>query len=557
MKFKELNIIEPILQALEKKGYVEPTPIQEETIPLLLENKDVIGIAQTGTGKTAAFVLPIIQKLFENKGREKDKRPYALVLAPTRELVIQISESIAHYGSFLNLRQVSIYGGVGMRPQIISLQRGTDIIIATPGRLLDIMQQGRVNLDMIEFFVLDEADRMLDMGFVRDIQRIVAKLPKQKQSLFFSATMSKEISILTKNFLRNPVRVEVTPESSTVEKIKQSVFFVDPENKVELLIDLIKENKMDCVLVFTKTKHKADKISKVLNQNHISTDAIHGNKSQPHRERALRDFKVGKVKVLVATDIAARGIDVNNISHVINFELPNEPENYVHRIGRTARAGSEGTAYSFCSSEERNFLHDIERLTKSKSNQIDHKFHSDTAKDAVGNSAKPKPRGRSGGFGGGRPRGFGGSDNQGSRGRSFGGNRERSSFNKRPSFRNRSRDPRSRDSSSEQGRFIRSNGSLGRDRRSGEDRRSGGSNYGNRNSGRSGGSSYGGRGRDSGRGRDDRGSGRNAGSSRPRDGGHRRISERGRSEGGRGNFRFDRRSSGSSKPRFNNSKNRR
>ena len=216
------------------------------------------------------------------------------------------------------------------------------------------------NLDMIEFFVLDEADRMLDMGFVRDIQKIVAKLPKQKQSLFFSATMSKEISILTKNFLRNPVRVEVTPESSTVEKIKQSVFFVDPENKVELLIDLIKENKMDCVLVFTKTKHKADKISKVLNQNHISTDAIHGNKSQPHRERALRDFKVGKVKVLVATDIAARGIDVNNISHVINFELPNEPENYVHRIGRTARAGSEGTAYSFCSSEERNFLRDIE-----------------------------------------------------------------------------------------------------------------------------------------------------------------------------------------------------
>ena len=583
MKFKELNIIEPILQALEKKGYVEPTPIQEETIPLLLENKDVIGIAQTGTGKTAAFVLPIIQKLFENEGREKDKRPYALVLAPTRELVIQISESIAHYGSFLNLRQVSIYGGVGMRPQIISLQRGTDIIIATPGRLLDIMQQGRVNLDMIEFFVLDEADRMLDMGFVRDIQRIVAKLPKQKQSLFFSATMSKEISILTKNFLRNPVRVEVTPESSTVEKIKQSVFFVDPENKVELLIDLIKENKMDCALVFTKTKHKADKISKVLNQNHISTDAIHGNKSQPHRERALRDFKVGKVKVLVATDIAARGIDVNNISHVINFELPNEPENYVHRIGRTARAGSEGTAYSFCSSEERNFLRDIERLTKSNATEVEHKFHSEAAKDAVGNAAKPKPRGqRSSRFESRRPRGFGGSNNQESRGRSFGGNRERSSFNKRPSFRNRSRDPRSRDSSSEQGRFIRSNGSLGRDRRSGEDRRSGGSsyggnrrssggrdsgrnnnrrsggsNYGNRNSGRSGGSSYGGRGRDSGRGRDDRGSGRNAGSSRPRDGDHRRTSERGRSEGGRGNSRFDRRSSGSSKPRFNNSKNRR
>jgi len=545
MKFKELNIIEPILQALEKKGYVEPTPIQEETIPLLLENKDVIGIAQTGTGKTAAFVLPIIQKLFENKGREKDKRPYALVLAPTRELVIQISESIAHYGSFLNLRQVSIYGGVGMRPQIISLQRGTDIIIATPGRLLDIMQQGRVNLDMIEFFVLDEADRMLDMGFVRDIQRIVAKLPKQKQSLFFSATMSKEISILTKNFLRNPVRVEVTPESSTVEKIKQSVFFVDPENKVELLIDLIKENKMDCVLVFTKTKHKADKISKVLNQNHISTDAIHGNKSQPHRERALRDFKVGKVKVLVATDIAARGIDVNNISHVINFELPNEPENYVHRIGRTARAGSEGTAYSFCSAEERNFLRDIERLTKSKSNQIDHKFHSDTAKDAVGNSAKPKPRGRSGGFGGGRPRGFGGSDNQGSRGRgSFGGSSDRG----RPSFNNRSRDSgssyggRGRDSNRGKGSFVRSNDSENGNRGRSNDR---GSSYGNRNRDNRGSSYIQG---NSGRNNDSRSTsrGRDSGS-----GGDRRIN--GRRNFGRGN---QDRNSRTVRPRFN-SQNRR
>jgi ATP-dependent RNA helicase RhlE len=572
MEFKKLEIIEPILQALEKKGYSVATPIQEKTIPLLLEDKDVIGIAQTGTGKTAAFVLPIIQKLFEKKeDRKSDKRPFALILAPTRELVIQISESVSHYGSFLGLKQMALYGGVGMRPQIISLQRGTDIIVATPGRLLDLMNQGKVNLDMIEFFVLDEADRMLDMGFVRDITKIAAKLPKEKQSLFFSATMSREISILTKNFLRNPIRIEVTPESSTVEKIKQSVFFVDPENKVELLIDLIKENKMDCALVFTKTKHKADKISKVLNQNHISTDAIHGNKSQPHRERALRDFKVGKVKVLVATDIAARGIDVNNISHVINFELPNEPENYVHRIGRTARAGTEGTAYSFCSAEERNFLRDIERITKSKANEVEHKFHSDTAKDAVGNAAKPKPRGqRSSRFESRRPRGFGGSNNQSSRGRSFGGNRERSSFNKRPSFNDGSRDPRKRDSGNERGRFIRSNGSLGRDRRSNEDRRSGGSSYGNRNSGRgrddrrSGGSSYGNRnsGRSGGssyggRGRDNRGSGRNAGSSRPNEGGHRRTSERRGSEGGRGNSRFDRRSSGSSKPRFNNSKNRR
>jgi len=538
MKFKELNIIEPILQALEKKGYTEATPIQEKTIPLLLENKDVIGIAQTGTGKTAAFVLPIIQKLSQKEGREKDKRPFALILAPTRELVKQISESVAHYGSYLNLKQVSLYGGIGMRPQIISLQRGTDIIIATPGRLLDLMKQGRVNLDMIEFFVLDEADRMLDMGFIRDIQSIVTKLPREKQSLFFSATMSREITTLTKNFLKNPVRVEVSPESSTVEKIKQSVFYVDPENKPELLINLIKENNMECALVFTKTKHKADKVSKLLNQNHITSDAIHGNKTQSNRERALADFKKGKVKVLVATDIAARGIDVNNISHVINFELPNEPENYVHRIGRTARAGSEGTAYSFCSAEERNFLRDIERLTKSKANEVEHKFHSDIAKDAVGNAAKPKPRGRSGGFGGGRSGGFGGSNNQGSRGR-FGGNKERSTFNKRPSFGDRGSDSRSENSGrsrdGSKGRFIRSNGSLGRDRRSGEDRRSAGresrsgSSYGNRDSGRSGGSSYGGDRRSSGGSSYGRGS-----SSGGRDSGRSGGSSYGNRDSGRG-----------------------
>ena len=308
---------------------------------------------------------------------------------------------------------------------------------------------------------------------------------------------------------------------------------------------------------------------------------MHGDMRQEDRNQIIQDFRNGKSRVLITTDLLARGIDIQQVSIVINYDIPHNIESYIHRIGRTARAGSEGTAYSFCSSEERNFLRDIERLTKSNATEVEHKFHSEAAKDAVGNAAKPKPRGqRSSRFESRRPRGFGGSNNQESRGRSFGGNRERSSFNKRPSFRNRSRDPRSRDSSSEQGRFIRSNGSLGRDRRSGEDRRSGGSNYGNRNSGgrdsgrnnnrrsggsnygnrnsgRSGGSSYGGRGRDSGRGRDDRGSGRNAGSSRPRDGGHRRTSERGRSEGGRGNSRFDRRSSGSSKPRFNNSKNRR
>jgi ATP-dependent RNA helicase RhlE len=392
MEFQSLQIIDPILRALEKKGYVEPTPIQAKTIPLLLDNKDVIGIAQTGTGKTAAFVVPILQKLHEKTGRATT--PKALVLAPTRELAVQISESFKAYGTFLGLKQSTVYGGVGLFPQIRELQRGVDILIATPGRLLDLMNQKKVNLDKVEFFVLDEADRMLDMGFLRDIKKIASELPKEKQSLFFSATMSNEITILTKKFLKDPVRMEVTPQSTPVEKIDQSVFFIDPENKIELLLDLIKEQQINCSLIFVKTKHKADKISRILNQNYITTDSIHGNKSQSQRIKALNNFKAGKVKALVATDIAARGIDVNNISHVINFDLPNEPENYVHRIGRTARAGTNGTAYSFCSAEERNFLVQIERITKTKTEQAEHKYHSKKAKNATGNQAKPKPRGQ-------------------------------------------------------------------------------------------------------------------------------------------------------------------
>ena len=392
MEFESLKIISPILKALKNEGYVSPTPIQEKTIPLLLDNKDVIGIAQTGTGKTAAFVVPILQKLHEKRDRVRSTSPKALILAPTRELAAQISESFKTYGAFLNLKHSVVYGGVGIIPQIRELQRGIDILIATPGRLLDLMNQRRVHLKEIEFFVLDEADRMLDMGFFKDINKIASELPKEKQSLFFSATMSKEITELTRRFLKDPIRIEVTPQATPVEKIDQCVFFIDPENKNELLLDLIEQQKMRCILVFVKTKHKADKVARMLIQNHITADAIHGNKSQPQRMRALHDFKSGKVSVLVATDIAARGIDVENISHVINYDMPNEPENYVHRIGRTARAGTDGTAYSFCSAEERDYLNQIERITKKKINHADHKYHSTTAKNAVGSQARPKPK---------------------------------------------------------------------------------------------------------------------------------------------------------------------
>ena len=455
MEFKSLKIIKPILEALEKEGYVKPTPIQEKTIPLLLDNKDVIGIAQTGTGKTAAFVVPILQKLHEKVGKVRATIPKALILAPTRELAAQISESFKTYGAFLNLKHSVVYGGVGIIPQIKELRHGIDILIATPGRLLDLMNQRRVNLKGIEFFVLDEADRMLDMGFLKDINKIASELPRDKQSLFFSATMPNEIAELTRKFLKNPVRIEATPPSTPVEKVDQCVFFIDSENKIELLLDLIDQQKMSCILVFVKTKHKADKVAKMLCQNKISADAIHGNKSQTNRMRALDDFKSGKIRVLVATDIAARGIDVENISHVINYDLPNEPENYIHRIGRTARAGAEGTAYSFCSAEERDYLNQIERITKTKTPHAEHKYYSIKAKNAVGAEAKPKPRQR-----GGRP------NPRGSKGYShkFNGNRKREN-----------RGDRERDN-----RF----GSRGRDNRGGfkgrDDRRSSGRSFGSR-----------------------------------------------------------------------------
>jgi ATP-dependent RNA helicase RhlE len=417
MNFKELNLIEPILRALDSKGYKTPSPIQAQTIPLLLEGKDVIGIAQTGTGKTAAFVVPILQKLHESSHGLRGKNPKALVLAPTRELAAQISDSFNDYGKFLNLKHLAVYGGVGIGPQIKTLSHGVDILIATPGRLMDLMNQGKVSLRDVEFFVLDEADRMLDMGFVKDIKKIASSLSVERQGLFFSATMSNSIAALTMDFLKDPVRIDIAPEHVAVDKIEQCVFFIDQYDKNELLIDLIKGQNMNKVLVFVGMKYKADKIVRVLEKCGVTADAIHGNKSQYQRTRALNNFKTGRAQVLVATDIAARGIDIKNIGHVINFDLPNEPENYVHRIGRTARAGADGTAYSFCAAEDRNFLNQIERITKRRLEHADHKYHSLKAKNATGNDAKPAPRR---GERGARPRGRGGSDGRGnvrSRGR--------------------------------------------------------------------------------------------------------------------------------------------
>jgi len=416
MEFKELNIIEPVLRALDSRGYVNPSPIQEQTIPLLLEGKDVIGIAQTGTGKTAAFVVPVLQKLHESS-ELRSKHPRALILAPTRELAVQIGMSFEAYGRFLNLKHLAVYGGVSIGQQIKFLSHGVDVLIATPGRLIDLMNQGKVNLRQVEFFVLDEADRMLDMGFVRDIKKIASAIPTERQGLFFSATMSNTVADLTLDFLKNPVRVDITPESTPVEKIEQCVFFVDQLKKIELLLDLIKGGSMSKALVFVGMKYRADKIVRALAQAGISAEAIHGNKSQYQRDRALNNFKSGKARILVATDIAARGIDVKNIGHVINFDLPNEPENYVHRIGRTARAGTEGIAYSFCAAEDRNYLNQIERITKKRLEHADHKYHSVAAKNATGVAARPKPRRGQrtgdGGRGGDRPRGRGGSDGRG------------------------------------------------------------------------------------------------------------------------------------------------
>ena len=386
--FKDLKLMPALERAITKQGYTIPTPIQSQSIPGLLLGKDLIGIAQTGTGKTAAFVLPILQRMTEKYPRTIK----TLVLAPTRELAAQIGESFSVYGEFLKFKHTVIFGGISQGRQVQALSKGVDIVVATPGRLLDLMNQRKLNLNSIEFFVLDEADRMLDMGFIHDIKKVIAKLPHKRQSLFFSATMSPQINTLAKSLLKNPIHVEVTPQATTVELIKQYVFFTDQSSKEKLLLELLRQKHLTSVLIFTRTKHRANKVAVYLNKHNIPADAIHGNKSQNQRTKAISNFKTGKINVLVATDIAARGIDIKNISHVINFELPNEPESYVHRIGRTARAGTDGTAFSFCAAEERNFLRDIEKLIKQEIEVMDHTFHSETAKNAVGTAAKPPPR---------------------------------------------------------------------------------------------------------------------------------------------------------------------
>ena len=361
--FSELGLAAPILHALQARNHTQPTPIQAQAIPALLSGRDMLGIAQTGTGKTAAFALPILDRLSQRPSRAKGRGPRALILAPTRELAIQIGDEIRAYGKQLPLRHSVIFGGVGQRPQVDALARGLDILVATPGRLLDLVQQRHARLDSVSHLVLDEADRMLDMGFVRDVRKIVAALPKQRQSLLFSATMPGEVARLSGEILKDPLRVEVTPQSTPVERIEQSVYHVAAGGKLGLLADILADPALSRVMVFSRTKHRANRVAEQLEKRGIAADAIHGNKSQSARQRALARFRSGEARVLVATDIAARGIDIDGVSHVINFELPNEPESYVHRIGRTARAGAGGVAIAFCDAAERGYLRDIERLT--------------------------------------------------------------------------------------------------------------------------------------------------------------------------------------------------
>jgi ATP-dependent RNA helicase RhlE len=369
--FADLALIEPIRRALSLENYQQPTPIQARAIPPLLSGRDLCGIAQTGTGKTAAFTLPMLQRLAAEAAPRHRLSPRALVLAPTRELAIQIGDSFSVYGRFLSLRHAVIFGGVGQQPQVAALAAGVDILIATPGRLLDLMAQGHLRLDRVSIFVLDEADRMLDIGFIRPIRRIVAALPKVRQSLCFSATMPPEVAKLCDDILRDPLRVEVTPVASTAERIDQRVFFVDAAQKRGLLAALLRDRAVARALVFTRTKHGANRVAEQLSRGGVHADAIHGNKSQSARQRAIAGFRDGRLRVLVATDIAARGIDIDGITHVINYELPNVPETYVHRIGRTARAGAAGTAISFCDQAERGSLRDIEKLTRRSLTVID------------------------------------------------------------------------------------------------------------------------------------------------------------------------------------------
>ena len=363
MTFKELKMTEPILRALNEKGHTVPTPIQQKAILPALDNRDILGLAQTGTGKTAAFALPIIQQLYLEKPQGKKKEIRALILTPTRELAIQINDSISDYVTYTGIRHCVIFGGVKQHAQVAELKKGIDILVATPGRLLDLMNQKIISLHAVTHFVLDEADRMLDMGFIHDIRRLLPKLPKEKQTLFFSATMPKSIAELSQSILRKPVRVEVAPVSSVVDTIEQYIYFVEKPEKRDLLINLLKKEKEKSVLIFSRTKHGADRIARILSKSGIGSAAIHGNKSQNARQRALSDFKSQKIQTLIATDIAARGIDIDNLGLVINYDLPDVAETYVHRIGRTGRAGNRGTALTFCAEDEKSMLKDIQKLT--------------------------------------------------------------------------------------------------------------------------------------------------------------------------------------------------
>ncbi len=363
MSFENLKLIEPILRALKTEGYTTPTPIQAQAIPIILQQRDLLGCAQTGTGKTAAFAIPILQLLYQDRLQHKEQKTIkALILTPTRELAIQINESFAAYGKHTGLKHLVIFGGVSQNPQVDALRRGVDILVATPGRLLDLVNQRFVHLEHVKMLVLDEADRMLDMGFVNDVKKVIARVPAKRQTLLFSATMPNEIQQLANSILTKPEKVEVTPVSSTADTIQQSVFYVEKGDKKNLLIHLLKDKEIKTALVFTRTKHGADKVVKDLVRAGITAEAIHGNKSQNARQRALTNFKNRSTRVLIATDIAARGIDIDELTHVINYELPNVPETYVHRIGRTGRAGLDGIALSFCDAEEMEYLKDIHKL---------------------------------------------------------------------------------------------------------------------------------------------------------------------------------------------------
>jgi ATP-dependent RNA helicase RhlE len=401
MDFESLNLCQPLLTALDEIGYVTPTPIQEQAIPLLIEGRDMLGCAQTGTGKTAAFSLPILDAMAEDPWPGK-RRIRSLMLCPTRELASQIRDNIAEYARHLDIRSMVMFGGVSQRPQEKQLRKGVDILIATPGRLLDLIGQGLVDLSSVQFLVLDEADRMLDMGFIRDIRKILALIPEDRQSLLFSATMPSSIVELSRDMLYEPVKIEVTPESTTVEAIEQSLMFVMKSDKRALLTHIIRDENPEKVLVFSRTKHGCNRIVKQLAADGVEALAIHGNKSQGARERALGRFRNGTLQVLIATDVASRGIDVSDISHVINLDLPNEPEVYVHRIGRTGRAGQGGIAIAFCDENEGEFLRNIEKTIRQKIPvDEDHPLHSEKAKSRKGEKA-PKRRQNRGRRGGGR-----------------------------------------------------------------------------------------------------------------------------------------------------------